>query len=73
MDRLSFEKQKWLSKHGIHLLQLDKTTSDEARKLFHFINITRDAFVTKQQIKQLIEYFSSQFEEIDTRNNTVVK
>ena len=55
------------------MLQLDKTTSDEARKLFHFINITRDDFVTKQQIIQLIEYFRTQFEDIDTRNNTVVK
>ncbi len=55
------------------MLQLDKRTSDEAKKLFHFINITRDTSVSKQQIKQLIDYFSSQFENIDTRNNTVVR
>jgi hypothetical protein len=57
--RLSFSKQQWLSKHGNHLLHLDKTTSDEARKLFHFINISRATVVSKQQIKQLIDYFRS--------------
>ena len=72
-DRIGLSNQKWLSKHGNHLLQLDKTTADEARKLFYFINIEKQTVVTKQQIKQMIEYFESQFEEVDTRHNTVVR
>lgn len=47
VERLNFAKQKWYSKHGISLFSLDKNTSEEARKLFKFIDFNNANIISK--------------------------
>ena len=46
-DRLSFAKQKWFLKHGNHLVTMDEATSEEARKLFKFIDYNNAGVISK--------------------------
>ena len=49
-QRVDFAHQKWFSKHGMRLFNLDKMTAGEAEKLFEFIDYNRVGVVSRSQI-----------------------
>ena len=44
---MNYAKAKWLQKRGINILQMDKNSEDESRKLFRYIDYDSLGFVTK--------------------------
>ena len=46
-DKLSYAKSIWLQKHGVNLLQLDKTSEEESIKLFRYIDFQNSGHISK--------------------------
>jgi Ca2+-binding EF-hand superfamily protein len=47
-DKLSYAKAKWLQKRGVNIMQMDRNSEEESRKLFRYIDYDNDGYITKQ-------------------------
>ena len=44
-DKLSYAKSVWLQKHGVNILQIDKNSEEESKKLFRYIDYNNEGVI----------------------------
>ncbi len=60
-DKLNYSKSIWLQKRGFNILQMDRNSEEEARKLFRYIDHDNDGYITKQKIKMFLAFIEGEF------------
>ncbi len=58
-NKVTVSKAKWYTKRGIDIVNLDKDSESESRKLFQFIDFSNQGSVTKQDLKLFLQYLET--------------
>ena len=60
-EKLSYAKAKWLQKRGVNVLSIDKSSDEESRKLFRYIDFENSGFLTKPLIRLFLAFIEGEF------------
>ncbi|TNV85931.1 hypothetical protein FGO68_gene4266 [Halteria grandinella] len=60
-EQLNYAKAKWLQKRGVNVLSIDKTSEEESKKLFRYIDYDNTGLIQKQQIRLFLAFVEGEF------------
>ena len=60
-DKLNYAKAKWLQKRGVNVLQIDRNSEEESRKLFRYIDFNNDGVIGKNQVRLFLAFIDGEF------------